>query len=59
MRPATTLRFSAERPGRVDGLPTAPLPDADAGVRYEPDGEFLDHARRGEIEDQPELPWED
>ncbi|MEX2546099.1 MAG: hypothetical protein WD316_13300 [Phycisphaeraceae bacterium] len=35
-----------------------PLPDADAGVRYEPDGEFLDHARREEAEDQPELPWD-
>ncbi|MEX2545249.1 MAG: hypothetical protein WD316_08990 [Phycisphaeraceae bacterium] len=35
-----------------------PLPDADAGVRYEADGEFLDHVRREEAEDQPELPWD-
>ena len=33
-----------------------PLPDGDTGVHYEADGEFLDHARHEEAEDQPELP---
>ncbi|MEX0885261.1 MAG: hypothetical protein WD009_02375 [Phycisphaeraceae bacterium] len=36
-----------------------PRPDADAGVRYEADGEFVDHARREEADDQPELRWDD
>jgi len=33
------------------------MPDAEAGISYEVDPDFLEHARR-EVLDQPELPWD-
>jgi hypothetical protein len=36
------------------------MPEADAGVSYEVDPEYLEHARREALDeqDQPDLPWD-
>lgn len=40
--------------------PRCVLPEADAGVSYEVDPEYLEHAHREAVDeqDQPELPWD-
>jgi hypothetical protein len=40
--------------------PKCPMPEADAGVSYEVDPEYLEHAHREALDnqDQPELPWD-
>lgn len=40
--------------------PRCPMPEADAGVSYEVDPEYLEHARLQAFDeqDQPELPWD-
>lgn len=53
---------SPPRPRRRSraAAPRCPLPQADAGVRYEVDPEYLEHARHEahDEQDQPELPWD-
>jgi len=36
------------------------MPEADGGVSYEVDPEYLEHARREALDeqDQPDLPWD-
>jgi len=40
--------------------PSCPMPEADAGVSYEVDPDYLEHAHREALDeqDQPELPWD-
>jgi len=40
--------------------PRCPMPETDAGVSYEVDPEYLEHAHREALDnpDQPELPWD-
>ena len=40
--------------------PKCALPEADAGVSYEVDPEYLEHTHREapDEQDQPELPWD-
>ena len=50
------------RRSRVDGVrrPRCPMPQADAGVSYEVDPDYLEHASREALneQDQPDLPWD-
>ena len=53
---------SPPRPRRRsrDAEPCSFMPEADAGVSYEVDPDYLEHARREALDeqDQPDLPWD-
>jgi hypothetical protein len=52
----TGLTDDSRAPPNPSPRPVRAIPELDPGFTYEVDPDFLEHARREQI-DQPELPW--